>query len=151
MILYESEIEQITLDILKECGYEILFGPDISEGLYKLRDYSDVVLQTRIQEAVGKINAEIPTDAQEEALKKLLRTQSVNLLVNNEIFHKMLVDGIDVKFSIGEGKSKTDKVKIIDYKNIDNNIFTAINQFTVIENNNNKRPDIVLFIYHDLN
>jgi type I restriction enzyme R subunit len=58
----------------------------------------------------------------------------------------MLTEGVDVKFSIGEGKTKTDKVWLIDFENPKNNEFLAINQFTVVENHNNKRPDIVLFV-----
>ena len=40
MIIYESEIEQIALNILHdENGYTVLFGPDISEGELKEREY----------------------------------------------------------------------------------------------------------------
>lgn len=145
--MFESEIEQITLEILRdENGYTVLFGPDISEGDQKERDYTEVVLQNRLREAITRINSAMPSEAQEEAFKKALRAVSVNLLDNNEDFHRMLTDGVDVKFSIGEGKTKTDKVWLIDFANPDNNEFLAVNQYTVLENHNNKRPDIVLFI-----
>jgi type I restriction enzyme R subunit len=75
-----------------------------------------------------------------------LRADSFDLLENNQAFHRMLTEGIDIKFGIGGGKTKTDKVWLIDFDHPDNNEFLAVNQFTVIENNNNKRPDIVLFI-----
>lgn len=146
MILYESEIEQIALDILKDSEYEILYGPDISEGDSKLREYSEVVLQSHLQDAIDRINPAIPSEAREEAFKKALRTVSVNLMDNNEAFHRMLTEGIDVKFSIGDGKTKTDKVWLIDFTNAEKNTFTAINQFTVLEKHNNKRLDVVLFI-----
>lgn len=146
MILFESDIEQIALDILKDSEYEILYGPDISEGDNKLRDYTEVVLQSHLRSAIDRINLTIPSEAREEAFKKALRTVSINLLDNNEIFHRYLTEGIDVKFSIGDGKTKTDKVWLIDFKNAENNTFTAINQYTVLENHNNKRPDVVLFI-----
>lgn len=143
----ENEIEQIALDILhKDLGYEVLFGPDITEGLMKEREYNEVVLQKRLYIAIEKINPTIPAEAKEEAFKKVMRTTTVSLSTNNEIFHQMLTEGIDVKFGIGDGKTKTDKVWLIDYNNTGNNEFVAINQFTVIENHNNKRPDVVLFI-----
>jgi len=143
----ENEIEQIALDILNEdLGYTVLYGPDIAEGINKERDYSEVVLQKRLQKAIEKINPFIPADAKEEAFKKALRTTTISLFDNNQTFHQMLTEGIDVKFGIGEGKTKTDKVWLIDFANPDNNEFVAINQFTVIENHNNKRPDIVLFV-----
>jgi len=143
----ENEIEQIALGILNEdLGYTVLYGPDIAEGDAKERDYNEVVLQQRLKNAIEKINPDIPTDAKEEAFKKALRTTTISLFENNQAFHQMLTEGIDVKFSIGEGKTKTDKVWLIDFANPENNEFIAINQFTVIENHNNKRPDIVLFV-----
>lgn len=143
----ESEIEQIALDILSsDLGYTVLYGPDIAEGDRKERDYTEVVLQQRLKTAIDKFNPTIPVEAREEAFKKALRTVTVSLADNNEHFHKMLTEGVDVKFSIGDGKTKTDKVWLIDFENPKNNEFLAINQFTVVENHNNKRPDIVLFI-----
>ena len=145
--MYESEIEQIALDILHdENGYTVLFGPDISEGEKKEREYTEVVLQNRLRDAIDRINPSIPADAREEAFKKALRTVSVNLLDNNEDFHRMLTEGVDVKFGIGEGKTKSDKVWLIDFSIIENNEFLAVNQYTVLENHNNKRPDIVLLV-----
>ncbi|MDG6027863.1 MAG: type I restriction endonuclease subunit R [Candidatus Brocadia sp.] len=144
---YESDIEQLALETLKdEHDYKILYGPDISEGEQKEREYTEVVLQDRLKKAVDAINSSIPTDAREEAIKKVLRTFSVSMMENNESFHQMLTEGIDVKFNVGEGKTRTEKVWLIDFTNPDNNEFLAVNQFTVVENHNNKRPDIVLFI-----
>lgn len=145
--LYESEIEQIALDTLeKDHEYKILYGPDIAEGEQKEREYTEVILQGRLKKAVNTINGSIPDDAREEAIKKVLRTFSVSIMENNESFHRMLTEGIDVKFNVGEGKARTEKVWLIDFTNPDNNEFLAVNQFTVVENHNNKRPDIVLFI-----
>jgi type I restriction enzyme R subunit len=143
----ESEIEQIALDILSDdLGYMVLYGPDIAEGDRKERDYTEVVLQQRLKTAIDKFNPTIPEEAKEEAFKKALRTVTISLADNNEHFHRMLTEGVDVKFGIGEGKTKTDKVWLIDFDNPKNNEFLAINQFTVVENHNNKRPDIVLFV-----
>ena len=152
--LYESEIEQIAIDILRdENGYAVLFGPDITVGVGSQpaqikpeREYTEVVLQNRLRDAIDRINPFISADAREEAFKKALRTVSVNLLDNNETFHRMLTDGVDVKFNIGEGKTKSDKVWLIDFSIIENNEFLAVNQYTVLENHNNKRPDIVLLV-----
>ena len=47
MIIYESEIEQISLELLRdENGYAILYGPDLLEGASPERGYSEVVLKT---------------------------------------------------------------------------------------------------------
>ncbi|NTV15064.1 MAG: type I restriction endonuclease subunit R [Desulfobulbaceae bacterium] len=151
--LYESEIEQITLDILRdENGYAVAFGPEITVGADPRvcpnpeREYTEVVLQGRLRAAIDRLNPAIPSEAREEAARKALRTVSVSLLENNEAFHRMLTDGIDVKFSVGDGKARTDKVWLVDFADPDNNEFLAVNQFTVLENHNNKRPDVVVLV-----
>jgi type I restriction enzyme R subunit len=149
-IITESEVEDAALDILFESGYKILQGPDIApDGAHPERKtYSDVVLVERLKNTIDKLNPSIPKEAREEAFKKVLRTESQKLVVNNETFHKMLVDGVDVEYRRKDGSIAGDKVWLFDFKNPENenNEFLAINQFTVIENNNNRRPDIVLFI-----
>lgn len=105
--LYESEIEQIALDILQdENGYAIAYGPEISEGELKEREHTAVVLQGRLRSAIDRLNLAIPADARVDSARKAVRTLSVNLLENNETFHRMLTDGIDVKFSVGDGKAR---------------------------------------------
>ena len=66
-------------------------------------------------------------------------------MANNEAFHRMLTEGIRVTYG-KNGEEKGDIVKVIDFNNPDNNDLLAVNQFTVIENNINKRPDVVLFV-----
>lgn len=145
--LMESEIEQIALDIIgEENGYSVLYGPEISEGDNKEREYTEVALAGRLRVAIDRLNPDIPADAREDACKRALRTAFSTVIDNNEAFHRLLSDGVDVKYGIGEGKSRTDKVWLIDFANPENNEFLAVNQFTVLENHNNKRPDIVLFI-----
>ncbi|MBI3651774.1 MAG: type I restriction endonuclease subunit R [Acidobacteria bacterium] len=143
----ENEIELIALSYFEPLGYGVLSGLDIEpDGEHPERkSYSDVVLTTRLRDAIDKLNPNIPYDAREEALKKVLRTDSPNLLVNNEIFHKYLTEGIDVEYRI-EARIRGDKVYLVDFANPERNEFLAINQFTVIEGNNNRRPDIILFI-----
>ncbi len=144
---YESEIEQITLDIFREeNGYTVLYGPDLTEGDNKEREYTEVALVERLRAAIDRLNPDIPADAREEACKRALRTTFTTVIDNNEAFHCLLIDGVDVKYGIGDGKSRTDKVWLVDFANPENNEFLAVNQFTVLENHNNKRPDIVLFI-----
>ena len=143
----ESDLEQITLDLLHQTnGYTLASGKDLSEGTSKEREYTEVILQPRLQQAINRINPHSPADAREEALKKAMRSLSLDLFENNEDFHKLLTDGIDVKFGIEEGKSKTDKVWLIDFNDAEKNEFLAVNQLTIAENHHKRRPDIVLFI-----
>lgn len=147
MILFESEIEQIFLDLLREaCGYAVCFGPNLLEAPSKERELTDPLLQVRLHAAIERINPQIPAAAREEAFKKVLRATALTVIDSSEAFHYLLTDGVDVKFGVGEGKSRTDKVWLIDFSHPENNEFLAVNQFTLVENNLNKRPDVVLFI-----
>jgi type I restriction enzyme, R subunit len=148
-ILYESEIEQIALELLcDENGYNVLYGPTLLEGENSERVFTEVILQSRLRAALDRLNPHIPADAREDAFKQALRAPALTVIDNNETFHRLLTEGVDVKYSVGEGKSRTDKVWLVDFseKGAERNEFLAVNQYTVVENNTNKRPDIVLFI-----
>ncbi len=146
-VITESEIEQVVLDILHEIGYKIIYGPDISpDGSKPERsDYSEVALIGRLKKSIDKLNPNIPPKAKEQALKKILRFESQSLTVNNQRFHNMLVNGVDVEYR-NDGRIVGDKVWLFDFNKPKNNEFLAVSQFTVIENNNNRRPDVVLFV-----
>ncbi|VVB65267.1 Uncharacterised protein [uncultured archaeon] len=146
-VLTESETEQLALEIFKELGYKILFGPDIAfDGSTPERqNYSQVVLTERLRTAIEKLNPEIPAEARVEAVKKIIRSESQKLIANNHAFHNMLVNGIDVEYR-KKDSVKNEKVWLFDFKKPENNDFVAVNQFTVIENSNNRRPDIVIFV-----
>jgi type I restriction enzyme R subunit len=142
----EDEIEQIAINYFINLGYTHLLGPDISpDGEHPERKYNEVVLVTRLRDAIDKLNPDIPNEAKEDALKKVLRAESPNLLINNETFHKYLTEGIDVEIRTQTG-SEWKKVYIVDFDKPKKNEFLCVNQFTVLENNLNKRPDIVLFV-----
>lgn len=142
----ENEIELIAIGYLQNLGYSHILGPDISpDGEHPERQYNEVVLATRLRDAIDKLNSAISQDAKDDALKKVLRTDSPNLLINNETFHKFLTEGVDVEMRTENG-IRGEKVHIIDFENPENNEFLAVSQFTVIEGNQNKRPDIILFI-----
>lgn len=142
----ETQIESICLEYLRELGYDFLYGPDISpDGTFPERLYNEVILVNRLKSAIDRLNPLISSDAREEALKKVLRTTSPTLLINNETLHQYLTEGIDIEYR-KDGNIRGDKVYIVDFNDPGNNEFLAVNQFTVVENNNNKRPDIILFV-----
>lgn len=152
MTYNESTLEQATLDWLNSLGYEISFGPDIAfDGVKPEREsknYTDVVLRSRLESAIGRINPLIPASAQKEAIDKIigLPWSKPSLIGVNEAFHNILIDGIDVTYQDKSGLTRHDKIKLIDFENIENNNFLAVNQFTIIENNHNRRPDVIIFV-----
>jgi type I restriction enzyme R subunit len=146
--IVESHVEEHTLAWLRDLGYTTLFGPDIAPGEPKAeRDsWQDAILKHRLAAAIAKLNPDIPADAREAALRKILHPDSPSLIGNNRAFHRMLVDGVEVEYQRTDGTIKGDQVRLADFSNPEKNDWLAVNQFTVIENHNNRRPDIVLFL-----
>ncbi|MDR3692420.1 MAG: type I restriction endonuclease subunit R [Fimbriimonas sp.] len=144
----ESVVEKAALEWLRELGYDILFGPDIAPG--ELRSeraaYSDVVLQDRLKSALTRLNPTVPKQALDEAVRRLTILDHPSLITNNHALHRYLVNGVPVEFQRPDGSIGGDLVRVIDYMHPENNEFLAINQFTVVENKVERRPDIVLFV-----
>lgn len=138
-ILTVDEIENIALQTLQEEGYEILHGATID------RAYNEVILTSRLEAAITKLNPTVSREVREEAIRILHRLPSTTLLANNEAFHKLLTEGIDVKGREG-GEIKTVKVWLVDFEQPGRNDFVAVNQFTIVESHTNKRPDIIVFV-----
>lgn len=145
--LTEDEIEQYQLQLLQNLGYSYSNGYDIQpEGRNQEREsFGEVILKDRLPQAISRINPTIPYDAQYQAQREIFNIASSDLLNNNEIFHKYLTEGITVEYQ-KNGETRGEPVKLIDWEHPENNEFLAVNQFTVIEDNHNHRPDIVLFI-----
>jgi type I restriction enzyme, R subunit len=143
----ENDIELMAIDLLENLGYQYIYAPDIAhDGDRPERNsYEEVLLLSRLQNAIHNINPNIPVETQEEALKEVQRIHSPELLTNNETFHRMLTEGIKVSYQ-KDGQQRGDLVWLIDFENPENNEFIVANQFTVIENGNNKRPDVILFV-----
>lgn len=143
----ENKIELYAIEELKNLGYSYIYGPDIApEGQAEEREtFAEVILKERLRNAIHRINPDIPPHAKEEALKQALRIGSPDLVSDNETFHRMLTEGINVTYEKG-GDQRGDIVKLVDFEKVDNNEFNVVNQFTVVENNNTKRPDVILFV-----
>jgi type I restriction enzyme R subunit len=143
----EDKIEQLAIEILQSQGWAYTNGKEISpEGLFCEREsFSEVVLLNRLRNAIAKINPTIPLDAQEAAVQKVLRIASPDLLHNNEEFHRLLVEKVKIPYQ-ENGYERSHEVALIDFENPQNNEFLVVNQYTIIENNQNKRPDVLLFV-----
>ncbi len=143
----ENIIEAFAIELLDKLGYEYIYAPDIApDAEHAERDnFEQVLLLNRLQNAVKRINPDFPADTQAEAIKEIQRIASPELLSNNEAFHRLVTEGIPVIKRM-DGEERGDRVRLIDFTDIYNNEFVVTNQFTIIENGNNKRPDIILFI-----
>lgn len=143
----ESIVELASLDWLQELGWHILAGPDIApESPNAERDtFSQVVLSRRLRDALARLNPELPPEALEDAYRKVTRHAHPSLIANNRAFHNMLVNGVDVEYA-GQDRIVGDRARLLDFEHVENNDWLAVNQFTIVENRHNRRPDLLLFV-----
>ena len=148
--LYESDVEQLAIELLENQGY-LYLSPEEQEA--ERQNLSDVVLQARLKSAIDKLNSDLPDDVREQARRQALALSGQNPIQSNEIFYQMLIEGVAENYQ-RNGETVGAKVRLIDFDDPLNNDLVVCNQFTVTENNPpsgygasiTKRPDVVLFI-----
>jgi type I restriction enzyme R subunit len=144
----ESEIENAALSWLGEIGFAIGYGPEIAPGelAAERAAFAEVVLAERLRTGLRKLNHTLPAEALDEAFRKVTVQPHPSLIANNRMFHRMLVDGITVECRRKDGSIGAEIVRLIDFDDPEGNDWLAVNQFTVIEGQYNRRPDIVIFV-----
>lgn len=135
----EDMFEQAVIELFENMGYTHIYAPDME------RDYSSPLLDSVLMDSLVKLNKGLPLDAINEAISKLRSFDTGSLLQKNMQLMDYLQNGIPVRYFV-KGEERTSIVYLIDYKTVTNNSFYVVNQFTYIENGNNRRPDIILFI-----
>ncbi|MDE0088041.1 MAG: type I restriction endonuclease, partial [Candidatus Poribacteria bacterium] len=144
----ESTVEDAALAYLEDLGWGVAHGPDIvpdTPGAERA-DYGDVVLGQRLRDALARLNSDLPADALDDAFRKLTRLEGTSLAFRNRAFHRLMVDGVTVEYRDAGGGVRGAQVRVIDFDDPSNNDWLAVNQFTVTENKNTRRPDVVLFV-----
>ncbi|MDA8216791.1 MAG: type I restriction endonuclease, partial [Dehalococcoidales bacterium] len=144
----EFAVESLTLDWLSSLGYAVLPGGAIAPGepAAERGSFGEMLLTGRLRQALARLNPSIPPEAREEALRKVSRPQSPSLVSNNRAFHRMLVEGVEVEYRRRDGTIAGDRARLVDFADPANNDWLAVNQFTVIEGQHNRRADVVVFV-----
>ena len=144
----EADVEQPALAWLESLDWQVAHGPDIAPETPNAErdDYGTVVLERRLQDALVDLNPTLPASALDDAHRKLTRPEGSTLEARNRAFHRMLVNGVEIEYREAGGAVRGDLVRVIDFDEPANNDWLAVNQFTVTENRNTRRPDVVLFV-----
>ncbi len=146
----ESTVEEAALAWLEELGYVVAHGPEIAYGapgaLRTAPDYRDVVLEGQLRQALGRLNTALPPEAVDDAYRKLIRADAPSLIERNRAIHRMLVNGVNVEYRRPDGSVAGAQAAVLDCVDPGNNDWLAVNQFTVVEGQHDRRPDIVLFV-----
>jgi type I restriction enzyme R subunit len=150
MSFTESVVEDAALAWLGALGYAVLHGPDIAAGEPGAErsdpNYRDVLLEGRLRQTLVRLNPELPSEALDEAWRKLTRVDAPSLVERNRALHRMLVDGVTVEYRRQDASMAGAQARVIDFEVPANNDWLAVNQFTVSEGQHTRRPDVVLFV-----
>ena len=144
----ESEVEAAALEWLEGLGWRVTHGPDIAphaDGAERA-DYSEVVLEHRLRDILDRLNPSLPSEALDDAFRKVTRPEGSTLESRNRAFHRLLVDGVTVEYRTAGGAVRGAQVSVLDFETPANNDWLAVNQFTVVEGEHERRPDVVLFV-----
>ncbi|MBN2549899.1 MAG: type I restriction endonuclease subunit R, partial [Anaerolineales bacterium] len=144
----ESIVEHAALEWLEALGYTTLSGLDIAPETPEAerQDYAQVILEGRLRQALARLNPGLPAQALEDAFRRLTRLDAPSLEACNRRFHRLLVEGVTVEIPRPDGTLAGLQARVLDFDQPENNDWLAVNQFTVVENKHNRRPDIVLFV-----
>jgi type I restriction enzyme R subunit len=147
-VFSESVVEQAALAWLEGIGWPIRSGPDIAPDMpaAERRDYGEVVLARRLRDALARLNPQLPSEALEDAFRKLTRPEGAELVQRNRALHRLLVDGATVEYRDGQGDIRGAQARVIDFDDPASNDWLAVNQFSVVENRHSRRADVVLFV-----
>ena len=144
----ESVVEQAALAWLESVGWRVVNGAEIAPGApdAERESHGQVVLERRLRDALARNNPKLPSDALDDALRRLLRPEGVDPIPRNRSLHRLIVDGVTVEYRDDDGGIRGAQVCAIDFDRPEANDWLAVNQFAVAENKHARRPDIVLFV-----
>lgn len=140
MLFNEDTFEQAVIELFENMGYTHIYAPDMNRT-----DYSRPLLDDALRDCLVRLNRNLPVTAIDEAIPKLNDFDAGSLLQKNMVFMDYLQNGITVKYVVN-GEERSSVVRLIDYTDAAKNDFYVVNQYTFVENGNNRRPDIILFI-----
>ena len=150
--ILEDVVEQACLGYFAALGYHTRFGPDLGPGgsLEERESWSEVLLVERLREAVERINPDLSSLAVDDVLKTVKRAESQNAMAENRRLHELVVKGVPVEQRQADGSIRHLLAWLVDFDDPERNDWLALNQFTVKETvetkQNNRRPDVVVFV-----
>jgi len=144
----ESVVEEAALAWLESAGWVVRNGAEIAPGepAAERAGYEQVVLEQRLNDALARLNPDLPTEALEDAFRKLTRPEGADPVARNRGTHRLLVDGVTVEYRTAAGDIRGAQARVMDFDRVEANDWLAVNQFSVMENKHTRRPDLLLFV-----
>lgn len=144
----ENTVELAALEYFAELGYRTLHGPDIAPGEPGAQrdSFEEVFLWGRLRDAIRRINPSTSPALIDEAIKRVRRAESQSPIDENYRLHQLITEGVPVEHRDADGSLRTTRLWLVDFEQPENNDWVAINQFTIVENGKNRRPDVLVLL-----
>lgn len=137
----EQDFEEIFLSYLEAVGWQYLPGASITR-----KTRQDVIYEDDLEQFLVKTNSDLNADEIRQIIDMIRLAGAESDFAALHKVYNWLIDGISFMSKSGLPQI----VSLIDFDNPEQNIFRAVNQFTVDYINNgqteNRRPDILLFV-----
>lgn len=111
-------------------------------------DMSQVILQSRLETALHRINSKFPHDTIEGVVRDLSNPPDPTLIQNNRWFHDLLTHGVEVEYQDpANGEMRGDRAHLVDFENPGENDILVVRQLTVTGLAGKRvRPDLTVFL-----
>jgi type I restriction enzyme, R subunit len=144
----ESGVEEVCLEYFASLGWEVLFGPAIAPGelAAERKTYQEVLLEGRLRSAIERHNSNLTSADADQVVATVRRPESLDLMAENWRIYRLMTQGVSFQRRGKNGELVDDRAWLVDFERSERNEFVAVNQFTVIQDKKNRRPDIVCFV-----
>lgn len=144
-------VEQPAIGLFSELGWQTVSAQEEilgAGGTLGRESKGEVVLAPRLRSALVKLNSALPPEAITAAIDELVRDRStMSLEAANREVYRLLKDGIPVSIPDRvHGGQKTERLRVIDWAQPENNDFLLVSQFSVTGALYTCRPDLVGFV-----
>lgn len=136
----EHELEMTIIELLKEKGYTYIDSDDFWVEDRKLNEF---IIEDDLRDSLEKINKGVNRTIFDEIVNKVKYLEALSFIDKNKMFHNYLIDGITVE---DYSSASNPLIKLIDFDNIENNIFKVANQIKFNEGRETRIPDILIYI-----
>lgn len=146
----DSLVEKPAIALFSELGWETANCCQETcgrHGALGRETSSEVVLLSRLQPAMQRLNPHLPHEAFALAVEELTRDRSLMgpAYANREIY-QLLKEGVKVTYRDKKGLETVDTVHLIDWNNPSNNDCFLASQFWVSGDLHKRRPDLLGFV-----
>lgn len=143
----EAKWESFVMEWFAELGWEPRTGKDIAKGSGERESWDELIIPSRLRDAVARINPKLPASAVDDVVNEVMSAKSQDAPAENQRIHGFLTRGIrSVTYTDEYGAEQNPTVWLVDFKDPGANDFLVVNQVTVVHGEHRRRFDIVGYL-----